>query len=380
MQSFGPGLTPTGRNFKLNGYTQVGQGRENMIPLSGMIRGSYTHRDHDQPDGAAPRFGKNNNATIDEAAVFFGGRIFSKGGAFIEGVYDGVENKVLFDNTDIRIADHVNLGNNNFVFGVSANNSPTVSDLWNTTPVWGFPSTSSPLAPTQSAGALIESMGTLVGGMTAYMMWNNLLYIEAGGYTSFSRTVQKGMNTFDSEQNKINGGAPYWRVAVQKDWNGHYAAIGSFGLSANVNPQRNPTSGTDEYVDFGFDATYQYLANPAHIFEFNATYIRENRNLNASVALGLAEKPKGSLDILRFRTTYTYQQTYGLGLFFDQTTGKSDHVIYSPDPISGSLSGKPNTQAFTAEPSYTPFGKSTTISSTFVNLRIALQYVQLFPV
>lgn len=31
VQSFGPGLTPTGRNFKLNGYTQVGQGRENMI-------------------------------------------------------------------------------------------------------------------------------------------------------------------------------------------------------------------------------------------------------------------------------------------------------------------------------------------------------------
>ena len=50
--------------------------------------------------------GKNDNGTIDEAAVFLGGRLTSKIGAFVEGTYDGVENIGVLDNTDIRFADH----------------------------------------------------------------------------------------------------------------------------------------------------------------------------------------------------------------------------------------------------------------------------------
>ena len=75
-----------------------------------MIRGSFTHTNSGQPGGAADHFGPNNNATIDEAAVFYAGRIASKVGAFIEATYDGVSNtKVLLDNTDIRLADYVDL-------------------------------------------------------------------------------------------------------------------------------------------------------------------------------------------------------------------------------------------------------------------------------
>jgi hypothetical protein len=86
--------------------------------------------------------------------------------------------------------------------------------------------------------------------------------------------VQQTVNTFDPEQNRISGGAPYWRVALQHYQNGHYGAIGSFGMRANVNPLRMTGAGTDQYTDFGFDVTYQFLANPAHILEFNATYTR----------------------------------------------------------------------------------------------------------
>ena len=379
VQAFGPGLTPTGRNFKLYGYTEKSEGSKQLIPLSAMIRGSFTHTQSSQPGGAAEHFGSNNNATIDEAAVFYAGRITSKAGAFIEATYDGVEKKVLLDNTDIRLADYVDLGGSRYVYGVSLNNSPTVSDLWNTTPVWGFPWASSPLAPTQSAGTLIESLGGQVGGATAYMMWNDLLYIEGGGYASLARNVQQTVGTFDAEQNKIEGGAPYWRLALQHNWQGHYGAIGSFGMQANVSPQRLQGAGTDQYTDFGFDATYQYLANLTHIFELNATYIREKRNLNASVALGFAEKQNGSLDTVRIRSAYTFQQTYGLTLAYAQTSGTADTVIYSfSDPISGSQSGKPNNQAFTAEVSYIPFGKSMSTYSTLTNLRLTLQYVHYF--
>jgi hypothetical protein len=379
VQAFGPGLTPFGRNFKLYGYTDKSGESKQLIPLSAMIRGSFTHTQRGQPDGAAAHFDPNNNATIDEAAIFYAGRVTSKVGAFVEATYDGVEKKVLLDNTDIRFADYVDLAGKRYVYGVSLNNSPTVSDLWNTTPVWSFPWSSSALAPTQSAGTLIESLGGQVGGATAYMMWNNLLYIEGGGYTSLARNVQQTVGTFDPAQNKIDGGAPYWRVALQHNWQGHYGAIGSFGMQANVNPQRLQGAGTDRYTDLGFDATYQYLANLAHIFELNGTYIRENRDLNASVALGFAEKQNGSLDTVRIRGAYTYQQTYGLTLAYGQTSGTADNVIYSfSDPISGSRSGKPNNQAFTAEVSYIPFGKPTSTYSTLTNLRLTLQYTHYF--
>ncbi len=382
VQSFGPNLTPIGRNFKLHGYTAKVSSNSKMKyipPISAMLRGSFTHTQKSQLGGAADRFGSNDNATIDEASFFYAGRIYSKMGAFVQGTYGGVEDKWELDNADIRIADHTNLIGNHFVYGISTNNSPSVSDLWNTTPVWSFPYASSDLAPTPSAGALIESLGSQVVGATAYMMWNNLLYVEAGGYAMLSKSAQKGIGTFDAEQNKINGGAPYWRVALQRDWGGHYGAIGSFGMQADVYPQRMQGAGTDSYYDYGFDATYQYLANLAHIFELNAAYIREQRDMNASVALGLAEKKNGSLDTIRIRAGYTYQQTYGLSLFYAQMTGTKDNVIYSfEDPISGSRSGKPDSQSFTAELSYTPFGKSTSTLSTLANLRLAAQYVHYF--
>ncbi len=294
VQSFGPGLTPMGRQFKLTGYTMAGGEDAKFIPLSAMVQGSFTHTQRSQPGGAADHFGTNNNAAMDQASIFYAGRVTSNVGAFVQTTFDGVaKTNLILDNTDIRFADQASLAGQQFVYGISANNSPTVSDLWNTTPAWSLPATSSALAPTPAAGTLIESLAGQVGGVTAYMMWNNLLYVEGGGYTSLPRNVQQTVNTFDPGQNRIDGGAPYWRVALQHTHNGHYGAIGSFGMQANVNPQRIQGAGTDQFTDIGFDATYQYLANLAHIFELNATYIRENRNMNASMALGLAEKRNG---------------------------------------------------------------------------------------
>ncbi len=194
-----------------------------------------------------------------------------------------------------------------------------------------------------------------------------------------SKNAQKGINVFDAEQNRINGGAPYWRLALQHDWDGHYGAIGTYGMQANVNPQRLQGAGTDSYNDYGFDVTYQYLKDMTHIFELNATYLREQRDMHASVALGLAEKKYSSLDTARIRAGYTFQQTYGLSLFYSQATGTKDNIIFSSgDPISGSQTGKPNSQSFTAEVSYTPFGKSASTLSTLANLRLAVQYVHNF--
>ena len=76
--------------------------------------------------------------------------------------------------------------------------------------------------------------------------------------------------------------------------------------------------------------TYQYLANPTHIFELNATYIREHRDLNASVALGFAEKNMAAWMLSAIRSGYTFRQTYALSLAYAQTTGTRDAVYITP--------------------------------------------------
>ena len=65
----------------------------------------------------------------------------------MQGTYDGVTNSGALDNTDIRLAHYADLASHRLVFGVSVNNNPTVQDLWNTTPAWGFPWRRLPLLP-----------------------------------------------------------------------------------------------------------------------------------------------------------------------------------------------------------------------------------------
>jgi frataxin-like iron-binding protein CyaY len=45
------------------------------------------------------------------------------------------------DNTDLRFANNIVLlpQETSLIYGISVNNNPTVQDLWNSTPAWGFP-------------------------------------------------------------------------------------------------------------------------------------------------------------------------------------------------------------------------------------------------
>ena len=191
-QSFGPNLTPFGRDFKLGGYTMGGgKGTAAKLPaLSGMALGSFTNTQKDQtvqsqnqPDGTLPSGWKgNNNFTFDQASLFYAGRVYGKVGAFSELTFDGFANRLSMGNADIRFADRLDLDDTSLPFdldltyGISLNNNPTVQDLWNTTPVWGFPYTGSGVQPGVGATPLIDgALGSQVGGATAYTMINNCL-------------------------------------------------------------------------------------------------------------------------------------------------------------------------------------------------------------
>ena len=61
------------------------------------------------------------------------------------------------------------------------------------------------------------------------------------------------------------------------------------------------------------------------------------------------------------------------------TWGSTDTGLYnSNNAITGSASGSPNSSGFIAQIDYTPFGKSDSFASPWVNLRLALQYTGYF--
>ena len=156
-----PELTPFGRLFKLGGYTfsKSGKSYEFPPPLAGMIQASFSDS-RDLTAGVAP-FDKTNRATDrinlpQQLSLFYGGRIYDKIGAFVQASYDGVDNKIYLDMTDIRYSNNTILAGKNLIYGLTINNSPTVQDGWNSVPAWGYPFASSSVALTPVAETIIH--------------------------------------------------------------------------------------------------------------------------------------------------------------------------------------------------------------------------------
>jgi hypothetical protein len=136
--AFGPQLTQFGRQFKLNGYT-LSDGNNHFPPLAAMALTSLTHTNAAQPGGASPGFKGNDNVALDQASLFYAGRLFDDHtGAFIQTTFDGVANDFHWDQMDIRYANSLSLGGTSLIYGATLNNNPTVQDLWNSTPAGGF--------------------------------------------------------------------------------------------------------------------------------------------------------------------------------------------------------------------------------------------------
>ncbi len=381
-QSFGPNLTPFGRDFKLGGYT-MSNGKESKIPaVSGMIQGSFTHTkgdNQDQNSTPANNYNKNNNFTFDQASLFYAGKIYGKVGAFSQLSFDGSTERLALDNTDIRFADNNEFFDTPVTYGISVNNNPTAQDLWNTTSAWGFPYNGSPVMPSVGSTSVIDgAFSTQVGGATAYTMINNLLYLEAGGYASLANNMQKSLGVANAGQQQIDGAAPYWRVALQKDWKGHFVSVGHYGMSANVFPGRDKSLGaTDNFTDFGFDTTYQYMANPKHIFEIKSTYIYEDQKLSyTNISNQLNPNARSYLNTFKINAAYTFDQTYGLTFGYNNIKGSNALTLNTADDGTNFYSSsKPNSEFYTAELVYVPFGKASSYASPWLNLRTSLQYI-----
>ena len=370
--AYGPALTAYGRQFKLNGYVWGDVG--GSVPLAMMVQGGFTHTSKDQVDAPAPHFATNDNLSVDQVSGFFGGRITAHSGAFVQVTYSGEDRHTSWDNLDIRYARAASIGNESVVFGLSVNNNPTVQDLWNSTPGWGFPYITSALAPTPAAGPVIAGgFAQLVLGATAYAMVDDHLYLEAGAYRGLSNKWLSRLGAGADSNPNVDGLSPYWRADWQMDFGASYFSVGTYGLNTKLRP--DPLSAMeDRFDDLAFDATYQYTSDAGHALAANFNVIHEKQSLDASFAAGNSASSTDHLNTVTLDVTYAYQQTWvtTIGLF--DTSGSTDMGLYAPAPVSGSLSGSPDSRGYVLLLEYIPFGKLDSIARPWLNLRVGIEY------
>jgi hypothetical protein len=362
-----PVLNQFGRNFKLTGYTASAD-QTDMPPVAIMVQPSFTHTQAPQVGGAAPGFGDNNNWAVSQISLFYAGRLFgpyaenlfgkdgaalaNKFGVFTQVTYDGSAKSWAWDNTEFRFADTGTVGENDIIYGAYLNNNPTMQDPWNSTPAWGYPFTSSKLAPGPAAGTLIEGgLSQQVAGIGAYAFVANAFYFDLGGYRTLDFHTQRAFGVTPDGETQVTGLAPYWRFAYEKMVGEGRWEVGTFGLAADTYPGRDSSQGKDRITDFGLDSQFQ-LSHGTHDFTALLSWVYEKQKWDASEALGNTDNATDTLRNLKATVSYLYDKTYGATVQYFKIDGTSDATLYS-----GSQTGSPTSDGFILQANYLPFNK-----------------------
>ena len=367
----GPQLTEFGREFKLNGYTL--RAVTFNVPLAGFIQNSYTSTSKGQSP-PTPHFATNDNFAVDQISLFVAGGVGDHFGAFVQTTYDGVARAFHWDNLDVRAVTKATIAGVKTVLGLSLNNNPTITDPFNTLPAWGFPYTTSTLAPSPAAAPLIGSLSQTTLGITGYAWINDRVYLEFGGYRSPSAGFLIRAGSDPTAPGNIDGVAPYGRVAYQWNLGDRIIEVGAFGLDARIFPGHDMTSSlTDHYTDGGVDTSFQYTAPNHDVITFNGRYTYESQRLNASTALGLAGGPHQKLQDLRFDASYYWRDKIGLSTQVFDTWGSPDDLLFQGDRRI-----RPDTSGILFQIDGTPFGDGKSPLGQRFNLRVGIQYTKYF--
>lgn len=377
-----PELNPAGRRFKLMGYVDKADETKviktdgskktaaldllSSLPLSVMLEASFTSL-----KTPVPTTQNGNFEFPQDVSLFLSGAWTSHVGSFLQVTYDAQADHFSMDNTDIRYANLTKLAGKELVYGIDLNNSPTMEDLWNTTPTWGFPWVASDVAPTPNASPFINGgLAQDVAGAGGYAMWNNHLYIDATLYrsdhiggTQPNPGIGSGIN--------IRGVAPYWRMAWQQLTGKTQYEIGTYGMHMRSTPNAiTAADGSslpfqDSYTDFAFDTQIDRTLFRKDVLSFRATYIRENSDLLASLLLEQAAAVgPHHLNTVMANTEYHIGNKYSGTFGWFNTTGTSDATLFPSAAVTGNLNGDPRSAGYIANVSVWPWQ----------NLQLAAQY------
>ena len=362
-----PELTATGRAFKLNGYVlrtadsiqgRNPGGQQNMLlnlvtPVSFMFQTSYTATKKAQP-------GTQNGVIFfpDQLSLFTGGEITPHVGGFLQITFDPQSGSLGLDNADFRYANHTTVFGGHTTYGLSLNNSPTVQDIWNSTPAWGFPYGSSAAAPAPAAATQIDgTLGQQVAGLTAYSLWKDHVYLEGGAYRSAPVGTTRPLDS--TAAGVLSGVAPYWRVAFPNTFGSQYLMVGTYGMSMKMFPS-GASGPSNKFTDVAFDVSY-LLPLGANSFTTDATWIHETQHWDA----GGTANARNTLNTFRFDAMYHVGHQYAFTVAPFVTTGTTDTLLYAPAELTGSRLGSPDFSGVIGEVDVMPWQ----------NLRMQFQYI-----
>ena len=367
-----PQLTPFGRLFKLNGYTltgleTIGQPADSsqslklapIPPAAAMLVTSLNRTSTPQPETQ-----NNTMAFPQQLSLFLAGQVTPNVGAFTQFTYAAPDGKFGIDNVDIRYASHASFGTRDLLFGLTLHNNPTVQDVWNTTPAWGYPFIGSEVAPSPMASTIVE--GTLsqqVVGLGAYSLWGSLLYTELTLYRSAPQEVKLPLDS--TATNATKGVAPYWRVAIQHQGPSTYVMVGTYGLTSQLYPT-GITGPVNKYTDLALDAQIEQKVGEGTLIG-RAAFIHENQTLDGSLAAATPTASIRTNTLKTFRTSASLLPSlrYGMTLGYFLTSGGTDAVLYPEAPVSGSGNGSPDSSGLLGEFTFNPWQ----------NTRLGAQYV-----
>jgi hypothetical protein len=314
--------------------------------LSAWFETSFTNTKAPQPGT------QNGNFEFpQDVSLFLAGGWAGHVGSFLQVTYNSQDDHFSMDNTDIRYAQKLQLAKRDFVYGLTLNNNPTVEDLWNSTPAWGYPFIAPDSAPTPAAAPIVSSLGQDVAGFGGYTMYDSHLYFAATIY----RTQHIGSSqptTGENASYNIRGVAPYWRIAWQNVGRKNMFEVGGYGIHVNSTP--NAVTGLqDTYTDFGPDLQYDRVFG-RDVLSFRATYVRENSTLNATLDAGGATQADHHLNTGNANIEYHYGNRISAQFGAFLTSGTADASLYPPAAVSGSANGSPRSVGFISNFSFWP--------------------------
>ena len=368
-----PELTPYGRFFKLNGYTI---GTRQSLPLAAMAQVGYSAIANPKDDTGATVQARDRSVLFSGASVFAAGKFNDNLGVFSQYTFDNTNvaadgtstyGHPAMDNVDLRAVARwpTQDGNDTGVLlGLTLHNNPTVQDVWNTAPAWGYPYTASPNQVLPAAGAQVDgALAQQVVGLGGYAFIDRTWYAElsfyrtADGIFSFLRDGQDTKSPGGTA--RLNGTNPYLRLAWNFEQGPNSWMLGGHVSRFNRLPDdTEPTTDTDRFTDVALDAQYQYIT-AEQTLTLQAIQIREKQDYRASYAnpVGAGPTPANPVDHLtttRVRAAWQHQRSVGVGMQVFDIRGDADPGLYAPGSVGGSASGSPDSRGYIFELTYNP--------------------------
>jgi hypothetical protein len=109
----------------------------------------------------------------------------------------------------------------------------------------------------------------------------------------------------------------------------------------------------DRYLDPAFDLQFERPFG-VNLLTFHTTFIHESSNLAGTFAARGAAAPSQHLNTFRADVNYHVHNRYSFTVAGFSTSGSSDAILFAPAPVTGSLTGSPNSSGYIGQAGFWP--------------------------